>query len=62
MTHDLLAALALVMVIEGLLPAVAPTFYQKAMAIFAQLPPVKLRQMGVISMISGALLLYLIRH
>jgi hypothetical protein len=62
MGDDILAALALVMVIEGLLPALAPSLYQRTMSNLAQMPPASLRQFGVISMISGAVLLYLIRH
>lgn len=58
---DLLAALALVMVIEGLLPFVNPGGSRRAMAMLAQLPDGTLRTVGLVSMIAGLLLLWLAR-
>ncbi|QEP44621.1 DUF2065 domain-containing protein [Ectothiorhodospiraceae bacterium BW-2] len=62
MSDDLLAALALVLVIEGLLPALVPGLYQRTMAAVTQMSHTSLRSMGVVSMVLGALLLYVIRH
>ena len=62
MWSDLWAALALVMVIEGLLPALSPKAYRKAMFSVMQLDTRSLRITGLVSMIAGALLLYWIKH
>ncbi len=58
---DLFAALALVLVIEGVLPAANPDGWQKTMTRMAEVDPNALRKMGIISMVIGAGLLYLIR-
>ncbi|MCW8825424.1 MAG: DUF2065 domain-containing protein [Gammaproteobacteria bacterium] len=55
------SALALVLVFEGLMPALFPSFYRKTMAKVALMPTSALRSTGVITMISGAIILYLIR-
>lgn len=62
MWDDLFAALALVMVIEGLLPAIIPSRYRTMMVQMASLPETSLRTTGLISMIAGAVLLYFIKH
>jgi uncharacterized protein YjeT (DUF2065 family) len=55
---DLLTALALVLIIEGLLPGIAPSTWMKVMRDAAKLGPQGIRLAGIISMLSGALLLY----
>ena len=60
MGSDLLTALALVLIIEGLLPGIAPTKWMKMMHDAAKLGPQGLRIAGIISMLSGALLLYIL--
>lgn len=55
------SALALVLVIEGLLPALFPSFYKKMMAKVTMMPLSALRSTGIVTMVSGALLLYFIR-
>ena len=60
MGNDLLTALALVLIIEGLLPGIAPTKWMKMMHDAAKLGPQGLRIAGIISMLSGALLLYIL--
>ncbi len=55
------SALALVLVIEGLMPALFPAFYKKTMERVTTMPTSLLRRTGVVTMISGAILLYLIR-
>jgi uncharacterized protein YjeT (DUF2065 family) len=60
MGNDLLTALALVLIIEGLLPGIAPTKWMKMMHDAAKLGPQGIRIAGIISMLSGALLLYIL--
>jgi uncharacterized protein YjeT (DUF2065 family) len=62
MWSDLWAALALVMVIEGLMPALSPQGYRKAMMAMTQMDERSLRITGLVSMIAGAVFLYLIKH
>jgi len=55
------SALALVLVIEGLLPFMNPAGYKRTMAQMLGLPDKSLRWIGLSSMIIGLLLLTLIR-
>lgn len=57
MAQDLLTALALVLIIEGLLPLVAPAAWQRAMQEISKYNPRVIRIGGIISMLSGAVLL-----
>ncbi len=57
MTQDLLTAFALLLIIEGLLPVVAPRAWQKAMQELSQSNPKFIRIGGLASMLGGALLL-----
>jgi len=56
--HDLIRALALVMVIEGILPFVNPGGWRQAMIQVGRLPDNTLRIIGLSSMLAGVLLLY----
>jgi uncharacterized protein len=58
---DLLSAVALLMVLEGLLPFANPRGSRRTMAMLAQMPDDKLRLAGLISMIAGLLLLWFVR-
>ena len=58
---DLFAALALYLVIEGLLPFANPRGWKQSIEIIAQLSDRQLRIIGLASMLAGALLLALIR-
>ena len=58
MGEDLLTALALVLIIEGLLPGLAPSKWMKVMQDAAKMGPQGIRTAGIISMLSGALLLF----
>ena len=58
---DLLSAVALVMVIEGLLPFANPRGSRRAMAMLAQMPEDKLRLAGLASIIAGLVLLFFVR-
>ena len=59
--HDLLAALCLVLVFEGLLPFVSPQAWRRTIRQIADFDDKTLRIIGVISMIVGLLLLQLVR-
>lgn len=58
---DLLAALALVFVIEGVLPFVSPRSWRRAMSQAVSMDDRGLRLMGLLSMLVGCLVLYLVR-
>ena len=60
MASDLLTALALVLIIEGLLPGLAPSTWLKVMSDAAKLGPQGIRIFGIVSMLSGALLLFVL--
>ena len=57
MAQDLLTALALVLIIEGLLPLLAPAAWQRAMQELSKYNPRVIRIGGIISMLTGAILL-----
>jgi len=57
----LLSALALVFVIEGIIPFANPTRWRKLVATMAQVSDQQLRIMGMISMSIGLIILYLVR-
>ncbi len=60
MVDDLLTALALVLILEGLLPSIAPSMWLKMMHEAAKLGSQGIRVAGIISMLSGALLLFIL--
>jgi uncharacterized protein YjeT (DUF2065 family) len=60
MWHDILVALALMLVIEGILPFLNPTGIRKALIMMAQMDDRQLRFGGLTSMIIGVIMLYLI--
>jgi len=60
MGSDLLTALALVLIIEGLLPGIAPSTWLKVMTDAAKMGPKGIRVAGFVLMLSGALLLFMI--
>ncbi len=61
MWSDLLAAIALVLVIEGILPFINPGGLRRALLMISQMNDNTLRFTGLTSMILGILLLNLIR-
>lgn len=61
MWHDLLAAIALLLIAEGILPFLSPDRLRKAVLQISQLNDGTLRFVGLTSMVGGCLLLYLIR-
>jgi uncharacterized protein YjeT (DUF2065 family) len=62
MWNELWIALALVLVIEGLLPALSPDGYRRAMQSVSQMDPRGIRLMGMVSLIAGAVLLYFLKN
>ncbi len=60
MWHDLLAALCLVLVIEGIVPFVNPGGLKEVMLLLSQQDERVLRLVGLASMLIGATSLYLL--
>ena len=58
---DFGAAIALLLVIEGVMPFLAPASLRRTMATLAELPDRPLRVLGGGSMAFGLLLLYFVR-
>ena len=59
--QDLATAVCLVFVLEGLLPFVAPARWKDAMRQMAAVEDATLRVVGLLSMLGGVGLLYLVR-
>ncbi len=57
----MLAALALVLVIEGMVPFISPQALRRLQESMSQLDDKTLRNVGLISMICGVVLLYIVR-
>lgn len=60
MWNDLFVALALVLVIEGMLPFLSPQRMREAMLSIARMDDRILRITGLVSMLAGVGLLYLV--
>ena len=58
---DLAAAFALYLVIEGMLPFLNPRGMKRAMATFSALPDGQLRVAGLLAMVAGLVLLWIVR-
>ena len=61
MWNDFLAAISLVLVIEGLMPFISPGRMRETMRLIAELDDRTLRIVGLVSMVSGVIMLYLVR-
>ena len=61
MTQQILTALALYMIIEGMIPFIGPGFFRRNVVRLAQLDDNQLRVVGLMVMLGGLGLLYLIR-
>jgi uncharacterized protein YjeT (DUF2065 family) len=59
--HDLGTAFALYLILEGLLPFLSPARAQRLLLAMAQAPALQLRIAGLVSMLAGCALVYLIR-
>jgi uncharacterized protein YjeT (DUF2065 family) len=55
--RDLMTAFALLLIIEGLLPMLAPQLWQRVMQDLSNSSPKIIRIGGIISMLAGAVLL-----
>lgn len=62
MGHNLAAALALVLVLEGILPFASPAAVRRALEAMHQLSDSQLRGIGLASMLIGLLLLFFINR
>jgi len=58
--HDLFVALALFLVLEGILPFINPAGVRRMMLALSSMDDIQLRFAGLTSMLGGLLLLYLI--
>lgn len=58
---EILTALALVLVLEGVLPFASPGNYRRMVAEIARLSDNNIRNIGLIVMIAGLLLLFVVR-
>ncbi|MEE8119044.1 MAG: DUF2065 domain-containing protein [Gammaproteobacteria bacterium] len=58
---DLFSALALVLVLEGMLPFISPSNFKRTLLAVLQLEERALRIIGLLSMVFGAVLLYVVR-
>ncbi|MDH3514380.1 MAG: DUF2065 domain-containing protein [Gammaproteobacteria bacterium] len=62
MWHELWIALALLLILEGVLPFLSPDSVRKALAAIHQLSDSQLRFAGLTSMLIGVVLLYIINR
>ena len=58
---DFWAALALVLVLEGLIPFISPRGYKNMVQQMAEMPEQMLRNVGLVLIIAGLLFLFLVR-
>lgn len=58
---DLLAAFALYLVLEGIMPFLSPVALRRALSRFAGMSDMQLRIAGLASMLAGLLLLFAVR-
>ncbi|MEE9327152.1 MAG: DUF2065 domain-containing protein [Cocleimonas sp.] len=57
--HDLLTAVALLLILEGLLPFISPDSIKKVYKTMVETPESSLRMFGLASIVAGLVLLYL---
>lgn len=61
MWADLLLAAGLAMVLEGLMPALSPRGYRKAVEQIGGLPDAAIRRFGIVLIVAGAFIFHLAR-
>jgi uncharacterized protein YjeT (DUF2065 family) len=61
MWQDFLSAVALMLVIEGILPFISPAVMRQVFATMAAMDNRGLRLTGLLSMAAGVILLYMVR-
>ena len=59
--NDFLAALALYLVLEGIMPFVSPEGWRRSMGEISKLSTGQLRAFGLVSMLAGLVLLMFVR-
>lgn len=62
MSNTLLTAVALMLVIEGVLPFLVPVVWRETFRRLIEMSDGQIRFIGLTSMLSGLVLLYLARH
>lgn len=62
MWHEILIAGALMLVLEGLLPILNPRLFKQMMVSASQMSEQQLRWTGILSMIIGAVTIYILKH
>jgi uncharacterized protein YjeT (DUF2065 family) len=62
MWQDILTAVSLYLVIEGMIPFVNPAGFRRAVSHIAQLGDNNLRVAGLVAMVAGLTLLYFVRQ
>ncbi|WP_115528219.1 MULTISPECIES: DUF2065 domain-containing protein [Xanthomonas] len=60
--HEFLSALCLIAVIEGLLLFAAPTAWKRMVEQLFSLPTAQLRGIGGVTLVMGAIALWIVRH
>jgi len=60
--QEILTAVALLLVIEGMLPFIGPDRYRQLVAQIARLSDNQLRIIGLTAMITGLLVLFIVRN
>ncbi len=60
--QNILTAVALYLVIEGLIPFVGPDFFRRNVSKLAELNDNHLRTVGLLVMMTGLILLFLVRR
>jgi uncharacterized protein YjeT (DUF2065 family) len=61
-SKEILTAVALLLVLEGMLPFIGPDLYRQAVARIARLSDNQLRTIGLTVMITGLLMLFIVRN
>jgi len=59
---EILTAVALLLVLEGMLPFIGPDLYRQAVARIVRLSDNQLRTIGLTVMITGLLMLFIVRN
>jgi len=60
MWHDLLVAIALLLILEGIMPFLSPEGLRRTLAMISRLSDNTLRFIGLSAMVLGSLLLYVV--
>ncbi|MBT8082143.1 MAG: DUF2065 domain-containing protein [Gammaproteobacteria bacterium] len=61
MATEIFTAIALVLVIEGMLPFVSPQSYRRMVAEISQLGDNQIRNIGLVVMVIGVVILFFVR-